>query len=117
MLLTEAGGYEVRKEGYLPATVEPFVFKGGITAEMQVNKVMAANGDFMSIFFNCTATFANYGQPKRLILYAEGPLSFTTYFYHTSLSARRQGTAVTCNTLKGFYTTVGSGLPSVFGDW
>ncbi|XP_065890014.1 protein O-GlcNAcase-like isoform X2 [Dysidea avara] len=31
----EAGGYEVRKEGYLPATVEPFVFKGGITAEMQ----------------------------------------------------------------------------------
>ena len=34
--LTEAGGYEVRKEGYLPSTVEPFVFKGGITAEMQV---------------------------------------------------------------------------------
>ena len=33
---TEAGGYEVRKEGYLPCTVEPFVFKGGITAEMQV---------------------------------------------------------------------------------
>lgn len=34
--LIEAGGYEVRKEGYLPSTVEPFVFKGGITAEMQV---------------------------------------------------------------------------------
>lgn len=33
---TEAGGFEVRKEGYLPSTVEPFVFKGGITAEMQV---------------------------------------------------------------------------------
>ena len=58
--LTEAGGYEVRKEGYLPSTVEPFVFKGGITAEMQVLDIVCKNlrhyGRILLI-----ATFAFHG--------------------------------------------------------
>jgi len=43
------------------------------------------------------ATVANHGQSKGLVLHAEGPLSFTTYFYHPSLSARRQGTVICMN--------------------
>ena len=46
----EAGGYEVRKEGYLPCTVEPFVFKGGITAEMQVMSIFCTSN--MTVFVN-----------------------------------------------------------------
>ena len=59
--LTEAGGYEVRKEGYLPSTVEPFVFKGGITAEMQVMAILYRQRSFKIVYF--TATFAYHGQP------------------------------------------------------
>ena len=60
--LTEAGGYEVRKEGYLPSTVEPFVFKGGITAEMQVMAILYmgnATLDYVRVF---TAAFTYHGQ-------------------------------------------------------
>ena len=51
--LTEAGGYEVRKEGYLPSTVEPFVFKGGITAEMQVLAILyTGNAALRIVYFH-----------------------------------------------------------------
>jgi len=44
------------------------------------------------LFAHCIATVTNHGQPKGLVFHAEGPLSLTTYFYHPSLSTRRQGT-------------------------
>ena len=84
-----------------------------------ISKEMAGWLAGISLYFicSCIATVADHGQPKGLVLHAEGPLSFTTYFYYPSISARRQGTVYTIHALKDLYTNAGFGLSSVFGDW